>query len=94
MYYFMLGYLYVKAFLQLFFVCWVSELIRTGSLSAPDVNSTDNNQPPRKACYGILTSVHPHLLGLTLNQYWLLVKRKSRKVRMDPGPDPTAGLQG
>ena len=25
--------------------CWPAVLIKTGSLSAPDVNSTDDNQP-------------------------------------------------
>ena len=44
-------------------------LIKTGSLSAPDVNSADDNQPWKKACCGIPTRVHPHLPGLTLNQY-------------------------
>ena len=43
---------------------------RTGLLSAPDVNSTGNNQPcMKKACCGIPTQVHPDLPGLTLNQY-------------------------
>ena len=47
--------------------------IRTGSFNTPDVNSTDNNQPWRKACCGISTLVDPHLPGLMLNQYttWL-----------------------
>ena len=53
-----------------------SLLIWTGWLSAPDVNSTDNNQPWKDACCGILTWVHPHLPGLKLNQYtsWLVAQ--------------------
>ena len=46
---------------------WTTVSKRTGSLSAPDVNSTGNNQPWKKACCGIPTLVHPHLPGLTLN---------------------------
>ena len=30
---------------------------------------TDNNQPWKKDCCGIPTQVHPHLPGLTFNQY-------------------------
>ena len=50
---------------------------RTGLLSAPDVNSTGNNQRWRKACCGIPTRVHPHLPGLTLTQYttWLAAQK-------------------
>ena len=48
--------------------CWTTVLIRTGSLSAPDVNSTGNSQPTEKACCGIPTRVHPHLSGLTLKR--------------------------
>ena len=41
--------------------CWTTVSTRTGSLSAPDVNSTDNNQPWKKPAVGfqprsILTS--------------------------------------
>ena len=56
-------------------VQWTTVSKRTGSLSAPGVNSTGNNQPWKKTCCGIPTRVHPHLPGLTLNQYttWLAV---------------------
>ena len=51
-------------------------IIGTGLLSAPDVNSANNYQPGKKACCGIPTRVHPHLPGLTINQYttWLAVQ--------------------
>ena len=42
---------------------------QAGSLSAPDVNSNDNNQLWKKASCGIPTLVYPHLTGLMLNQY-------------------------
>ena len=48
---------------------WTKVLIRTGSLSTPDVKSTSNNQPWKKACCWIPIRVHPHLPGLTLYQY-------------------------
>ena len=53
--------------------CWTTVSIGTGSLSAPDVNSADKNQPWKKSCCGIPTRVHRHLPGVTLNQYttWL-----------------------
>ena len=49
----------------------------TGSLSALDFNSTGNSQPWKKACCGIMTQVHPHLPGPTLNQYtiWLAAQK-------------------
>ena len=80
---------------------WTTVSIGTGSLSVPNVNSTNDNQPRKRACCGTTTRVHPHLPRLMLNQYttWLavqsssaLVERKSEKVRMDSGWDPTAGL--
>ena len=37
---------------------------RTGLLSAPNVNSTGNNQPWKKACCGIQTRIHPQVPGL------------------------------
>ena len=40
--------------------CRTTVLRRTRLLSAPDVNSTDNNQPWKKACCVIPTRVHPH----------------------------------
>ena len=63
--------------------CWATESKRTGSLSAPDVNSTGNNQPRKKAYCGIPTRVHPHLPGLTLNQYttWLAAQKARTSSR-------------
>ena len=84
--------------------CWTTVSKRTGSLSAPDVNSTGTISP-EKSLLWVLDPGPFSPSGLTLNQYrtWLaaqlvywtsslLVKRKSWKVRMDPGRDPTAGL--
>ena len=50
--------------------CWTTESIRTRSLSAPDVNSTGNILPWKKACCGIPTWVHPHLSGLRQRLHW------------------------
>ena len=74
--------------------CWTTDSKRTGSLSAPDVNSTGNDQPWKKACCGIPTRVHPHLPGLVLTQYatWLAAqkampveqeKRKKKKKKKE-----------
>ena len=57
--------------------CWTTVSNRTRSLSAPDVKQHRQQST----------------LRLTLTQYTTgLVKRKSWKVRIDPGWDPTAGL--
>ena len=64
---------------------WTTVLTRTGSISAPDVNSTctGNNQPWQKAYCGIPTRIHPHLPGLTLNQYttWLAAQKARTSSR-------------
>ena len=39
---------------------WTTVSKGTRSLSASDFNSTDNNQPWKMACCGILTQVHPY----------------------------------
>ena len=48
--------------------------IGTGSLSTPMMLTAPITINPEKACCGISTRVHPHLPGLTLNQYVNLVK--------------------
>ena len=66
------------------FLCYGNSIERTGQLSAPDVNSARNNQPRKKAYVGILTRVHPHLPGLTLNQCasGQLLKRLGHRVEV------------
>ena len=57
---------------------------RTGSLSAPDVNSMHWQQSTlKKACCGIPTRVHPHLPGFTLTQYttWLAAQKARTSSR-------------
>ena len=63
--------------------CWTTDSKRTRSLSPPDVNSTDSNQPWKRACCGILTRVRPHLLELTLTQYttWLVAQKARTSSR-------------
>ena len=53
--------------------CWTTVSKRTRSLSAPNVNSTSNNQLWKKAGCGIPTRVHPHLPGANKVVYWLSV---------------------
>ena len=64
----------------------------TGSLSAPNFNSTDNDQPWKKACCEIPTRVHPHLPGLTLNQYTTWLASIKSGALSDPVPFDT-GVQ-
>ena len=57
--------------------------IRAGLLSAPDVNSTDNNQPWKKPAVGSQPRSIPHLQGLTLNQQttWLATQKARTSSR-------------
>ena len=54
--------------------CWPTVSIGIGLLSAPDVDSIDNNQPLKKLLWNPdLAGSIPHPPGLVLNQYttWL-----------------------